>query len=119
MGKIIDTSFEDRFAKKAKRLRDRELSDIRFILKSVEGRRVFWRLISSGYIFRDSANFDNVNNTFYNLGRQSLSREFFNDIFEASPNSYTVMQQEYESEQESERAIEEKMLDKNKESGLI
>lgn len=104
---LIDTTKQEKQEKKSKRKRDRELSDIRTILLTAEGRRFYWRLMSAGEIFQNAFCDDNARRTDYKLGRQAISRDFFNDLLEAKPQAYAQMQQERESEAESERRQEE------------
>lgn len=107
MNDLIDNSKEEKREKKSNRRRERELSDIRFILKRPEGRRFYWRLMSEGKVFLDPFCNDNTNGTNYNLGRQSISRTFLNDLLEAEPESYQLMQQEANSEAEDDKRQDE------------
>ena len=111
---LIDTSKQDRQDKKSERKRKRELSDIRFVLKSPEGRRLYWRIMEMGQVFQNPFCLDSTNGTNYNLGRQAISRNFLNDLLEACPDILIQMQQERESEEASERRLEEL---ENKQSG--
>ena len=114
---LIDTRIADKNQDKDKRKRDRELSDIRAIKKMPEGRRFYWRLMEAGGVFNDAFVSGDVNATNYNLGRQSISRLFLNELMEADPNALTQMQQERSSETKSEEVIEKK--EQSKESTLI
>ena len=69
---LINTKSDDIKQRKIKRRRERDLSDIRFIIKSPEGRRFFWGVMSEGGMFRDAFSGD-IGLTNYNLGRQSVS----------------------------------------------
>lgn len=101
MSELIDTSKNDKQADKAERRRERELSDIRFIIKSPEGRRFYWRLMSDAGVFRRSFNGDTVG-TMFNEGRRSLGLDILNDLLEAKPAAFSEMQQEYASEKKRE-----------------
>lgn len=103
MKPLVDTSKDDAKIKKADRKRERELSDIRFILKSPEGRRLYWRIMEKGGVFRDGYAGTDTNGTNYNLGRQSISRDFLNDLLEADSKILTQMQDERKAEAEDER----------------
>lgn len=105
---LIDTSKEDARLKRLDKKRERELSDIRFILKSPEGRRFFWRVMEKGRAFHDAYAGQDTNGTNYNLGRQSISRDFLNDLLEAKPDALEQMQQERKDE-EAREALTEKM----------
>lgn len=102
----IENSYNERKEKVANRDRERDLSDIRFVIKSPEGRRFFWRVMAEGGVFLDAFSSD-TNSTYYNLGRQSISRRFINDLLEAKPEAYVQMQQERESEAKSRDNIED------------
>lgn len=117
MNDLIDNSKHEKKQKKNDRRRERELSDIRFILKSPEGRRFYWRLMEKGKIFHDIFCFEQTNSTNYNLGRQSISRDFLNDLLEAKPDAYGQMQQEREAEEESD--IKQDDLDNKMNGDLV
>lgn len=107
MSELIDTSKEEEKLKKRNKRRERELSDIRRILQLPEGRRFYWRVLEKGGVFRDPYADTNTNGTNYNLGRQSISRDFLNDLLEAKSDGLAQLQDEYRAEQESERLAEE------------
>jgi len=101
MSDLIDTSKEEKKQDKSERRRERELADIRFIIKSVEGRRFYWRLMADAGVFRRSFNGDTVG-TMFNEGRRSLGLDILNDLLEAKPAAFSEMQQEYASEKKRE-----------------
>lgn len=107
MNDLIDNSKEEKKQKKSARRRDRELTDIRFVLQSPQGRRFYWRLMAEGRVFHDAFASEMTNRTNYNLGAQAISRTFLNDLLEASPNSYAQMQGEQRSEAESDKVQED------------
>ena len=106
MAELIDTSQEEKKEKKADRRRERELSDIRRILQLPEGRRFLWRVLEKGRVFQDAYAGESIHGTNYNLGRQSVSRDFLNDILEADSRGLIQMQEEQKSEQKSEEVQE-------------
>lgn len=108
MSELIDNSKEEAKHKKLDKKRERELSDIRRVLQLPEGRRLYWRIMEKGGVFRDAYAGDSSNGTNYNLGRQSISRDFLNDLLEADSKILTQIQDEFRAEQESER-IQEKL----------
>lgn len=117
MSDLINTDLEDKRQKKDKRRRERELSDIRFVLLSPEGRRFYWRIMAQGKIFLNPFSGEDTNTTNYNLGKQSLSRDFLNDLLEASPNSLSQLQNERKAEEEYDRLQDEQ--DRKQAGGLI
>lgn len=96
-----ELTLEEKRKKKSERKRERELSDIRFILLRPEGRRFIWRVLEEGRVFHDAYTPDS-NTTYYNLGRQSISRDFMNDILAASPDAMSHMSQERDAEDKIE-----------------
>jgi hypothetical protein len=101
--------------KEEKRIRDRELSDLRFALKHVECRRIFWRLMAHAGTFRSPYVVgDNGYETTYNVGRQDSGRHILNEIIAAKPDAFTQMQNENASEKvskDNERKLKEKDRD--------
>lgn len=106
-----ETNLEQKRRKKAERKRERELSDIRFVLQKPEGRRFIWRVIEEGKVFLDAYTPES-NSTYYNLGRQSVSRNFLNDVLDAKPDSLSQMQQERDAEEAIELLKEQQEQDK-------
>ena len=111
----MDETLEEKLKTQAQKDRERELSDIRVILQSPEGRRFYWRVMEEGNAFRDAYSVD-TNSTFYNLGRQAISRYFLNELLESKPTALSQMQQERESESKSR---ENKRKDELKEQSII
>jgi hypothetical protein len=104
MNDFIDTSKQEKVQKREERKRERDLSDIRLILKSPEGRRFYWRLMSEAGVFHRSFAGD-VNTTLFNEGRRSLGIDLLNDLMDAKPTAFNEMQQEYASERKNEERI--------------
>lgn len=116
MSDLVQNTKQEKIDKRNKRKRERELSDIRAILLKPEGRRFYWRVMEAGAIFQNPSAGENTNQTFHNLGRQSMSRDFLNDLMEAKPEALAQMQQEREAEDTSEYLQEQEDL---KSGGLI
>lgn len=104
-------SLEDKRIKKSIRKRERELSDIRFIIQKPEGRRFIWRVLEEGRVFHDAYQPDS-NTTYYNLGRQSISRLFLNELLEAKPEALSQMQDERAAEEKIELIKEKQEQEK-------
>lgn len=103
---LLDTKKEEKREDKAARKRRRELADIRTVLKTPEGRRFYWRVMSHAGVFIRSYTGE-VNSTMFNEGKREVGNWLFNELFDANPNIYTQMSQENDSEVESEKRIEE------------
>jgi hypothetical protein len=89
---------------KAKRIKNRELNDIRVVLSTPEGRRFYWRLLGYGQLFQNGyVPGDQGYGSTYNLGVKSVGLWALAEIMEAKPNAFTQMQREHASEQERER----------------
>ena len=112
---LIDNSKEEKRLIKGDKKRERELSDIRRVLQLPEGRRFYWRIMEKGAVFHDVFAGTDTNGTNYNLGRQSISRDFLNDMLEAKPDALAQMQQEREAERQSEETLEK--LEEKKQEG--
>lgn len=85
--------------KEQTRLRDREISDLKFILKYAEGRRFLWRLLELAGVMQCS--FTGNSETFFREGKRSVGLAFLDDLFKYAPTAFTQMQQEYYSELKS------------------
>lgn len=74
---------------KVKLNRDTELNDLRFVLSSIQGRRLLWKLLSRcrvfGSIWEASAKIH------YNAGMQDLGHYIQAEIAEASQDRYFEM----------------------------
>ncbi len=108
---LIDTSKVEKQEDRANRKQERILSDIRFILVSKEGRRFIWKFLSDAGVFRRSYNGDS-NGTLFNEGRRSIGLDLLNLLLEAKPESFSQMQQEYQSEIASMEAKDKEELKK-------
>jgi len=82
-----------------KKLRERDLNDIRKVLDIAEGRRLLWRILTDlGDNFTNS--FTGTRATDFNLGKQSVSQTIFRDVIEAKPEAFLQMHREYKSDAE-------------------
>jgi len=89
----------------ARRIRERELNDMRAVLNTAEGRRFVWRLFDKAGIFRTS--FTGNSTTFFNEGQRNLGLLFFNDMMQAMPEAFALMQREQAELQIEDNAIME------------
>ena len=85
-----------------KRRRAKEISDLRRILKTPEGRRFIWRLWSKCGIFRNPFHL-NSNQHSKNSGRMSIGQELLFDVNEASVTAFAKMQNEHISALKSKK----------------
>ena len=96
---------------KAKRKKEREMSDLRMVAKTPEGRRFLWKLLSRAEIFRPN-DFTETVPLARDAERKKMGIELLNDIMTAKPTLFTQMQQEHASEYKREE-IEEEEAKKN------
>ena len=85
-----------------RRAHQKEIDDVRKILKTPEGRRYFWRKMDEYGIFRSSFNL-NSNLSAFNEGQQNAGLDILRDISEADPSAFAKMQNEYVSALKSKK----------------
>lgn len=95
------------FEERNRRRRNRDLADIKKVLSTVEGRRLFWRLLSEAGIFRNAFN-GNALQMAFSTGNQNLGNLLWNDLNVIAPERYAQMQREYISDLKSEQVEERK-----------
>ncbi len=85
-----------------KRIRLREINDIRKVLKIPEGRRFIWRLWSVCGIFRNPFT-ANANQSAFNAGRMSVGQEILADVNNADVSAFARLQNEHISSLKSKK----------------
>lgn len=82
---------------KEKRVRDRELEDLRAVLLSREGRRFVWRLLSFckvfGTVFHSSGS-----QVYYNAGQQDVGHFVLSEVTAVDENKLIEMMREEKEE---------------------
>lgn len=76
------------------RVRQKEIDDIRKILKTPEGRRYMWRQLGLCGIFRNSFNL-NSQQTAFSEGQRNIGLALLTDINEADSTVFGKMQNEH------------------------
>lgn len=117
MSELTTDNLHEKRMKKSQRRHERELSDIRFILKSVEGRRFYWGLMENCGSFQSGYCGDSTNGTNFNLGKKSVGLSLFNNLLEAKPDALAQMQQEHSAEDRADQLQDE--IDIKNNGGLI
>lgn len=79
-----------KLTERAKQIRERDLNDIRKVLKEPEGRRLLWRVMSEAETFLASV-----------TDKRIIGLMLFNDIMKVAPEVFLQMQRDYKSEMES------------------
>ena len=87
----------ERLSADDKRKRQRDVGDLRRILKEPEGRRFVWRLLGKAGIFHTSFAL-NSNQTAFSEGRRSIGLDLLIDLNEADVGAFAQLQSEYMSE---------------------
>ena len=90
--------------KERAKVHDRDIRDLRKMLKRPECRRFLWGVIS--LVFERTFNV-NAKIGDYRTGRQSLAQDILDDVNEADPMIFAQMQQEAISEQKSKAALKQ------------
>lgn len=89
---LIDKSVQHEKEKKDKRIRERELADIRTVVNTPEGRRFIWRVLAECGMYKDGyVHGDNGYGTTFNTGRKSIGIWLTNDLLFAKPDAFRQM----------------------------
>lgn len=78
---------------KEKRKREAQLEDIRLVLRTIEGRRLIWRIMSECKIF-GSVHHPSGSQVYYNSGRQDLGHFLLAEIIESDEQQLFHMMKE-------------------------
>lgn len=76
--------------KKELRGRDREVEDLRFVLKSPQGMRVIWNMLCKCGAFQ-SVLHSSGSMVYYNAGKQDLGHWLLSEVQEVDPNKLIEM----------------------------
>ena len=85
-----------------KRRRDREIDDLREVLKRPSGRRFAYKVLSECGVFKASFSQNSLTIAF-NEGKRDIGLALLADLNEAEPMAYTQMLQEHYSELKSKK----------------
>jgi len=106
---LIDRSKQDKIDKRDRRKKERDFSDVRKVISSVEGRRLFWRILSHAGLYKSS--FTGNTSTYFEEGRRSEGLYWLDELMQSDQKAFAMMQAEHYSEAKSEemqRTKEEK-----------
>jgi len=84
---------------KEKRRREKELSDIRELLRTPGGRRFMWRYLDRCGVYRSS--FTGNSQTFFLEGERNIGLQMITDIMDADPGLYIEMIKENRSDKDA------------------
>lgn len=79
-------------ARKQRWSREKELNDVRVILSTKHGRRLWWRYLGRCGVF--ASTFTGNNTTFFKEGERNIGLMLLADLNEAMPEAYALMQKE-------------------------
>lgn len=97
----------DKIAKEEKRLKERELNDMRKLLKMPEFRRFLWEMLSICGLYRNPFN-PNASVTSFQCGAQDIGQQLLRKINLADMYIFSQIQEEFLSEQRSREIEREK-----------
>ncbi len=81
-----------------KQLQKRNVCDLQTVLKTVQGRRVLWRILQACQLRRHAFVAGDAYATSFQCGQQSIGLFVLAEIEDAAPNAYAQMRSEYLSE---------------------
>lgn len=73
--------------------RELQLSDLKYLMQSQQGRRFFWRLLNHCSVYESIFNTNALTQS-HNSGRQDVGHFLMAEIVTASPDDYLKMQNE-------------------------
>ena len=86
-----------------KQLKKRNTADLQAVLKTVQGRRLLWRILQATRVHQHSFVPGDSTATAFHCGQQSIGLFLLAEIEDAAPNAYNQMRGEYMSELTSEQ----------------
>ena len=86
-----------------KQLKKRNISDVQTVLKTVQGRRLLWRLLQACRVHQHSFVPGDATATAFHCGQQSIGLFLLTEIEDASSQAYAQMRGEYLSEIHSQQ----------------
>ena len=81
-----------------KQLKKRNACDLQAVLKTVQGRRVLWRILQAAALYQHGFVPGDACATAFHCGQKSLGLFLLAEIEEAAPSAYAQMRGEYLSE---------------------
>ena len=81
-----------------KQLKKRQIYDLQTVLKTVQGRRILWRLLQMARVHQHAFVPGDAYATAFHCGQQSIGLFLLREIEEAAPGAYLQMRGEYISE---------------------
>jgi hypothetical protein len=88
---IAETSDEDARQRQAQQARERD--DFRWLMAHAQGRRIVWRYLGAGGVFRTTHVFGDINgrDSALNEGRRQIALQLLDDVMTHTPAAYAKM----------------------------
>ena len=86
-----------------KQLKKRQICDLQTVLKTVQGRRILWRILQATRVQQHAFVPGDPHATAFHCGQQSIGLFLLHEIEDALPSAYLQMRGEYLSEVTSEQ----------------
>lgn len=86
-----------------KQLKKRQTYDLQTVLKTVQGRRILWRILQAARVHQHAFVPGDAHATAFHCGQQSIGLFLLREIEEATPGAYQQMRGEYVSEVNSKQ----------------
>lgn len=106
---FYDTEIESKNKETLKeytRRRDREIDDLKVVLKKPEGRRFVYKMLSECGVFKASFSINSMQTAFQE-GRRDIGLALLKSLDEAEPQAYSQMLTEHFSELKSKKPKQE------------
>ena len=91
---MSETSEAERQLKElqARHIKERDLADVKDVLRTRSGRRLFWRILEEGHVFQTSMTGNSY--TYFLEGARNLGLKFYGDLMAACPERMQEMWKE-------------------------
>ncbi len=86
-----------------KQLKKRNACDLQAVLKTVQGRRLLWRILQAAQLHQHGFVPGDPYATAFHCGQQSIGLFLLAEIEEVAPSAYAQMRGEYRSQVQSEQ----------------
>jgi len=97
---IADEAQVKEGASKSKRIRERELMDVKLILETDYGRRFIWRLLEKAKVF--GSIWEQSARIHYNSGQQDFGHFVMSEVTESNPESLILMMKESKKREDND-----------------
>lgn len=89
--------------------KEKYLNDLQWVVSTPQGRRFIWAILERCSAFKDKY-YEETNYTYFRKGQRNIGLQLFNDVLDVSPNIYSQMKQERDSQETRENIKQEKHI---------